>query len=108
MTCPECGCHFERNARRQVFCCPQHGRDFYNLQTTRGTIIGPLLVTAAQERRYSGGNRALAAYARREADALISRWVVEDREAGRNAALIVASKEGRKWRVADALGRAVA
>lgn len=101
ITCPECGARFVRKGGRQMFCSPAHKVAFYNLQTTRGTVIGPLLATARLGGRYKGADRELAAYARREADALINRWIIEDREAGRDAALIVADKMARCWRAAD-------
>ena len=102
LICPGCSTHFARTERRQVFCTKRCGKAFYNLQTKRGTVIGPLLTVAREAGRYKGGpSRALGAYARREADALISRWVIEDRAAGRSAALLVAAKFERAWRAVD-------
>ena len=102
MKCPECSAEFEQTERRQVFCSRAHGKRFYNLQTKRGTIIGPLLVTARTAGRYAGVSRELGAYARREADALISQWIIEDRKAGRDATLIAEQKRTNRWRATDA------
>lgn len=106
LVCPQCSTKFPRTSNNQTFCTPAHKVAFYNLQTSRGTIIGPLLVTAAQEWRYAGGDRELAKYARREADTLISQWVVEDRACGRNAALVVARKQRMGWKWVDMKVRA--
>ena len=101
MICPECGVEFTRTERRQVFCTREHGKRFYNLQTKRGTVIGPLLVVAREAGRYRGTDKELGTYARREADALISRWVIEDRADGRSAAMIVREKMVNAWRAVD-------
>lgn len=103
ITCPECGITVEKTEKRQVFCSREHGKRFYNLQTKRGTIIGPLLATARTAGRYAGVSKELGAYARREADRLINQWIIEDRQAGRNAALIVQSKMDADWRAVDAI-----
>lgn len=103
LTCPECGVQFTKTARHQVFCTPAHKQAFYNLQTKRGTVIGPLLAVARAAGRYKGADRELGSYARTEADAIISRWVVDDRKAGRRPDLIVAAKREACWRGCDAV-----
>ena len=101
LICPECGVTFDKVEKRQVFCSKAHGKRFYNLQTKRGTVIGPLLTVARMAGRYSGVDKELGAYARKEADNLISRWIQEDRAAGRDAALIVKAKMEAGWCAAD-------
>ena len=102
--CAGCSTRFKPQRTSQMFCTKACGKTFYNLQTMRGTVIAPLLSVAREAGRYKGGpSKALGAYARREADALISQWVIEDRAAGRQPALIVASKCARAWRAVDAM-----
>jgi hypothetical protein len=102
--CPGCGAQSARTARHQVFCTAECGKAYYNLMTKRGTVIGPLLIVAREAGRYKGGpSRELGRYARREADALISQWVIEDRAAGRNSALLVGEKMARAWRAVDVM-----
>lgn len=68
-------------------------------------MLTPFLIAAAEGRRYKGGDRDLAAYARTQADALVSGWVVEDRAHGRSCASVVSGKRADGWRAVDALAR---
>jgi hypothetical protein len=70
----------------------------------RGAVLAPLLIASAEARRYrNAANPEMAAYARRQADALISTWVIEDRAAGRRSAYVVAGKMEAGWSAVDLL-----
>lgn len=71
----------------------------------RGVILAPLLIAAAEGRRYKGGDKELSAYARKQADALISGWVTEDRADGRSCASATEGKRALGWRAVDYLAR---
>jgi len=101
LICPECGVTFDKVEKRQVFCSKAHGKRFYNLQTKRGTVIGPLLVTARMGGRYAGVDKELAAWARKQHDQLISQWIKEDRAAGRDATLLMKNKMQAGWAACD-------
>lgn len=106
MKCAECGSPFEPKRPWGRFCQPAHQRRFHELMKHRGQVIMPLLIAAAETRgRYKDArNPDLARYSREMADALISRWLVEDRAAGRSCAIVSAAKMDSGWRAADALG----
>jgi hypothetical protein len=82
-TCPECGQPFRRVQWRQLFCCPAHKAEFHNRNTARGRTLTPLVMAARQTRGGSRGDTATGKAARRDADFLMHRWTIEDREAGR-------------------------
>jgi hypothetical protein len=82
-TCPECGAAFQRAQWRQLFCSPSHKADFHNRATARGRVLTPLVMAARQTRGGSRGDTETGRAARADADFLIQRWTVEDREAGR-------------------------
>lgn len=106
MKCAECGTHLTSTRSWARFCCLAHKRRFHKLMATRGQMVMPLLIAAAETRgRYKDArNPDLARYSREMADALISRWLVEDRAAGRSCAIVSAVKMDLNWRAADALG----
>lgn len=97
--CANCSTQFTPKSTLNLFCTATCKTEFYNIHTVRGRVLLPLLLTAAT-RRYDG-DKALTAYARKQADALISRWLVEDRACGRRSELMVAGKMGRLWVAAD-------
>lgn len=101
--CAECAQTFTATRAWQRFCCEAHKQRFHKLMAKRGQMLAPLLIASAENRRYAGGDRELAAYGRREADALVSAWVVEDRSAGRSCALVAAGKQEDGWRAVDAV-----
>lgn len=79
LTCPECSAKFVRTSRaRQAFCCTEHKAAFNDLMRVRGRLIMPLLLARSMGRHTRGDQRG--AYCRKQADALIARWNIEDRE----------------------------
>jgi hypothetical protein len=107
LTCAECGAHFTSRWPQQRFCCEPHKQAFHRLMAKRGQMIMPFLIASAEARRYrDAADPELAAYAKQQADALISGWVVEDRRAGRSCALLAQMKHGARWSAADALSAA--
>lgn len=100
LTCCECGQPFARKGRaRQAFCSPAHQVAFHRLMATRGQIIMPLLLARSMGRHTKGDQ--LGAYCRREADALIARWNIADREAGRRPDLAARTKLELGWKAVD-------
>lgn len=81
--CPECLQPFPRIQPGQLFCSPAHRDGWNNRQTVRGRILTPLTIVARVTRGGSRGDTATGAKARRQQEALIQRWVNEDRAAGR-------------------------
>lgn len=94
------GCGAVLEGRKTLFCSRACTDAYHNVQTVRGRVLMPLVMAAAT-RRYGGSDRELCAYARREADALVSRWLVEDRAVGRRSEVLVAAKIERGWRACD-------
>jgi hypothetical protein len=100
LTCPECSAKFTRTSRaRQAFCTPAHRKRFAKVMAQRGEVILPLLLAKSMGRH--GGHGGLPAYCRKEADALLARWNVEDREAGRNPSIAAKHKMDMLWRAVD-------
>lgn len=97
--CAECGLIFEKRHGNQRFCSTSHKRAFHILMASRGQVILPLLLAKSMGRH--GGHGGLPAYCRKEADALLARWNVEDREAGRNPSIIARHKQDMLWRAVD-------
>jgi|SRR5215472_5691939 len=103
--CAECGEPFRPGRAWQRFCTQAHKQRFHKLMAKRGQMLAPLLIAKATVGgRYPAlKDAALAAWARKEADALLSRWVIEDRAARRSSASVVAAKQEAGWRAADAV-----
>ena len=97
-TCPECGASFAPRNGRQRFCCEAHKRAFHKLMAHRGQVLLPLGL-AGQAGSRKGDPQS--AWARGQHDALLRRWVREDRAAGRAPALVVAEKHAAKWSHVD-------
>ena len=103
MRCAECGCQFEAKRVWARFCSRAHQQRFHQLMARRGQVLAPLAIAAAETRgRYKDArDPELARYAREMSDALISRWVVEDRAAGRSCASVACAKMDAGWLAAD-------
>lgn len=102
--CAEDGKQFTPRKLWALFCCTGCQKRFHRLMEKRGDVLTPLLIAASEARRYGDARDPdLAAYARREADALISAWVVEDRRDGRDCASVARLKRDRGWRAIDVL-----
>ena len=85
-TCPECGGPFEPNRHNQLFCRPQHKRDWENRATVRGKVLTPLSLVARVTRngtRGSAEDRAIGKKASNAHNRLIQQYRDEDRAAGR-------------------------
>lgn len=96
--CPECGADFIPHNGRQVFCSVEHKRAFHRLMANRGQALLPL---ALAWRDGSRGGCELAKWSRTQKDGLLGRWNREDREAGRNPALVAGIKRAAKWSYVD-------
>lgn len=81
--CPECLQPFERHHPGQLFCTPAHRTAWNNRATVRGRVLTPLSMVARITRDGSRGDQATGKRAARERNALIQRWMEEDRDAGR-------------------------
>lgn len=99
--CPECGASFASRWPQQMFCSPAHKAAFHNLQIKRGFVLTPLMEVWRAESKRAGGDRELAAYAFREGCALLDLYAQEDRDAGRDASLVIAAKRNARWRARD-------
>lgn len=100
ITCPECGQTFTpTKPGRQAFCCVEHKTRFHHLMAQRGRVVLPLLLARSMGRHTKGDQ--LGAYCRREADALIARWNIEDRTAGRRPDLSARGKMDFGWKAVD-------
>lgn len=82
-TCPECLEHFARAHPGQLFCTPAHRDAWNNRATVRGRVLTPLAMVDRVTRGGSRGDVATGQRARQQKEALIQRWIEEDREAGR-------------------------
>lgn len=100
LTCPECSKVFTKTAKRQTFCTPDHKKRFYIVMSTRGQLIMPLLLARSMGRHTKGDQ--LGAFCRKNADALIARWNVADREAGRRPDVLARGKLDMLWSSVDA------
>lgn len=104
-TCAECGIEFTPGRPWALFCSSAHQRAFWKLQAKRGAVLAPFLVAGAEARRYkNAADRTMAAYARQQADAYVSAWVIEDRTAGRSCASVVRQQQASGKRAVDVLG----
>lgn len=105
LTCSECGEEFRPKRSTALFCRNTCRDNFHRLMRARGDLLAILHVAAAETRgRYRDStDKELAAYARAQADALVSAWTVEDRLCGRNCAAVVRAKMAESWRAVDAL-----
>lgn len=100
LTCPECSVKFTpTKPGRQAFCCVAHKERFHNTMSARGRVVMPLLLARSMGRHTKGAQ--LGGYCRREADALIARFNIEDRECGRNPSLVARHKMSIGWRACD-------
>ena len=99
--CAECGIEFEANRAWQSFCCSAHRKAHHNRWMIRGETLGPLMYAARLGGRYAGASKVTAHYAHKEACALVDRWIVEDRAAGRSPEVTVEARRLDGWRAAD-------
>ena len=99
--CPECGAKFEREAKRgtpRQFCTPEHKRAFFRLMAKRGAVLAPLALAWLGGKHKRSDN---SSYALTQMAALVDVWRAEDRDAGRDAGLIVTRKRASGWIAAD-------
>lgn len=96
--CPECGHPFKATHGRQAFCCSGHKADFNHFMQRRGQIITPLAQVWRQGKR---GTTADRAYALGQLCAYLDLCAAEDKRAGRNPGIVVASKRVSGWMAAD-------
>jgi hypothetical protein len=96
--CPECGARFIAGNGRQRFCTTAHQAKFHDVMKTRGKVAVPFMLAWRQGKR---GATDDTRYALQELSALADQWALEDRDAGRDAKLIVAAKRLAAWRAAD-------
>lgn len=100
LQCPECSAAFTpTKPGRQAFCCVEHKQRFHRTMSARGQVIMPLLLARSMGRHTKGDQ--LGAYCRREADALIARFNIEDRECGRRPDLVARVKQQAGWKACD-------
>jgi hypothetical protein len=98
--CPECSATFTpTKPGRQAFCCVAHKERFHNVMSARGRVVMPLLLARSMGRHTKGDQ--LGGYCRREADALIARWNIIDRECGRRPDLVARHKLDMGWKGVD-------
>lgn len=79
--CPECRAEFVRRAANHLFCCPAHLADWDNRDTVRGRKLTSLAFVARITRNGTRGDRATGRKASGHVNALIQRWVDEDKAA---------------------------
>jgi hypothetical protein len=84
-TCPECLQSFPRKHPGQLFCSATHRDAWNNRATVRGRVLTPLAIVERVTRGGSRGDAQTGKRARQQKDALIQRWIEEDRAAGRMA-----------------------
>ena len=84
--CPECLVPFLSVHPRKIFCCKAHEVTFANRMTVRGRTLTALVMAAHITRGGTRGDTATGIRARRDAEHLMRRWAMEDREAGRMSA----------------------
>jgi hypothetical protein len=97
--CPECGATFAPRSGRQMFCSIEHKVAFHRLMANRGQLMLPLSWA------WQAGNRSgdrHAAWSRGQQDALLRRWVREDKAAGRDPSILTRLKQETKWSHVDA------
>jgi hypothetical protein len=81
--CPECLTRFRKAHPGQLFCTPAHRDAWNNRATVRGRVLTPLAIVERVTRGGTRGDKATGCKARQQKDALIQRWIEEDRAAGR-------------------------
>lgn len=81
--CPECLQRFPRGHPGQLFCSPAHRDAWNNRATVRGRVLTPLAMVERVTRGGSRGDTDTGRRARQQKDALIQKWIEEDRAAGR-------------------------
>lgn len=81
--CPECLREFSPVHPSQIFCSTPHKKAFNNRQISRGVSLTPLVIAARITRGGTQGDTITGKKARGDAEALIQRWVREDRAEGR-------------------------
>lgn len=81
--CPECLQRFPRRHPGQLFCTTVHRDAWNNRATVRGRVLTPLAIVERVTRGGSRGDTHTGKRARQQKDALIQRWIEEDRAAGR-------------------------
>lgn len=81
--CPECLTRFPRKHPGQLFCSAAHRDAWNNRATVRGRVLTPLAIVERVTRGGSRGDTQTGKRARQQKDALIQRWIEEDRAAGR-------------------------
>ncbi|MFD1951901.1 hypothetical protein ACFSGX_14095 [Sphingomonas arantia] len=87
LSCPECMVSFAAVHPRQLFCSPAHRDRYHNRWTVRGRVLAPLEVADRITRGGTRGDVVTGRRARRDAQHLKDRWVVEDRDAKRMPAI---------------------
>jgi predicted nucleic acid-binding Zn-ribbon protein len=85
--CPECGQRFHLNHPRQLFCKPQHKKDWESIARTRGLQYYAVALVQRQTRNGTRGDKETGRKANAEADMLRLRWREEDKAAGRMSAV---------------------
>lgn len=81
--CPECLSTFVRHHPGQLFCTPAHRDRWNNRAAVRGRVLTPLAIVARVTRGGSRGDKETGKRARQQQEALIQRWIEEDRAAAR-------------------------
>ncbi len=81
--CPECAVAFVSVHPNQMFCSTAHRKAFLNRQTVRGAVLAPLQMAARISRGGTRNDIETGKKARQRAEQAITRWVAEDRAAGR-------------------------
>jgi hypothetical protein len=81
--CPECLVRFRPKATRQLFCCAEHKRSWYNRSMKRGGKLFSVVAAARETRDGTRGAKDVGKQASAEANLLLQGWRDEDRTAGR-------------------------
>ncbi|QNQ09268.1 hypothetical protein H3Z74_21780 [Sphingomonas alpina] len=81
--CPECLQPFVRTQPTQLFCTPEHRKDWNNRAAVRARVLMPFAMVARLTRNGTRGDKATGRQATQHHNTLLRRWTDEDKAEGR-------------------------